>query len=141
MFNWFKTALLMAGIMALFGVIGAYIGGAQGMLIALLFGAGMNVFAYWFSDSMVLKMYDAQEVDAASAPQFYNMVRKLAQRDGSALLPRPRNSASSAAGVAQVRRSISWSITGSAKPACTSMSPRSCMSTNGACAGPQPAWR
>ena len=85
--NWLKTAILMAAIMALFGVIGAYLGGAQGMLLALLFGAGMNVFAYWFSDSMVLKMYNAQEVDETSAPQFYRMVRELAQR---AQLPMPR---------------------------------------------------
>ena len=52
--NWFKTALLMAAIMALFGVVGAAIGGGQGMLIALLFGGGMNLLAYWFSDAMVL---------------------------------------------------------------------------------------
>ena len=85
--NWLKTSLLMAAIMALFGVIGAYIGGAAGMLMALLFGGAMNLFAYWFSDSMVLKMYNAQEVDEASAPQFYMMVRDLAQRSG---LPMPR---------------------------------------------------
>jgi heat shock protein HtpX len=85
--NWFKTSLLMAAIMALFGVIGAYIGGATGMLMALLFGGAMNLFAYWFSDTMVLKMYNAQEVDEASAPQFYTMVRDLAQRAG---LPMPR---------------------------------------------------
>lgn len=80
--NWLKTSLLMAAIMALFGVIGAYIGGATGMLMALLFGGAMNIFAYWFSDTMVLKMYNAQEVDEASAPQFYAMVRDLAQRAG-----------------------------------------------------------
>ena len=85
--NWLKTSLLMAAIMALFGVIGAYIGGATGMLMALLFGGVMNLFAYWFSDTMVLKMYNAQEVDEASAPQFYTMVRDLAQRAG---LPMPR---------------------------------------------------
>ncbi len=85
--NWLKTSLLMAAIMALFGVIGASIGGATGMLMALLFGGAMNLFAYWFSDTMVLKMYNAQEVDEASAPQFYTMVRELAQR---ASLPMPR---------------------------------------------------
>lgn len=85
--NWLKTSILMAAIMALFGVIGAYIGGATGMLMALLFGGAMNLFAYWFSDTMVLKMYNAQEVDEASAPQFYTMVRDLAQR---ACLPMPR---------------------------------------------------
>ena len=85
--NWLKTSILMAGIMALFGAIGGYVGGSSGMLLALLFGGAMNVFAYWFSDTMVLKMYNAREVDEASAPQFYTMVRELAQRAG---LPMPR---------------------------------------------------
>ena len=85
--NWLKTSILMAAIMALFGLIGGYVGGANGMMMALLFGGAMNLFAYWFSDSMVLKMYNAQEVDEASAPQFYAMVRELAQR---ADLPMPR---------------------------------------------------
>ena len=78
--NWLKTSILMAAIMALFGLIGGYVGGASGMMMALLFGGAMNLFAYWFSDSMVLKMYNAQEVDESSAPQFYAMVRELAQR-------------------------------------------------------------
>ncbi len=87
MFNWVKTAMLMAAIMALFGIVGGMLGGQQGMLLALLFGGAMNVFSYWFSDKMVLKMYNAQEVDETSAPQFYGMVRDLAQR---ANLPMPR---------------------------------------------------
>jgi heat shock protein HtpX len=85
--NWFKTSLLMAAIVALFGVVGATIGGAQGMLVALVFGGAMNFFAYWFSDKMVLSMYNAQEVDEAGAPQFYGIVRDLAQRAG---LPMPK---------------------------------------------------
>ncbi len=85
--NWLKTSLLMAAIMALFGVLGSYMGGASGMMMALVFGGAMNLFAYWFSDKMVLRMYNAQEVDAASAPQFYAMVRELAQQ---AQLPMPR---------------------------------------------------
>ena len=87
MFNWVKTAMLMAAIMALFGIVGGMLGGQQGMLLALLFGGAMNVFSYWFSDKMVLKMYNAREVDETSAPQFYGMVRELAQRAG---LPMPR---------------------------------------------------
>lgn len=87
MFNWLKTTMLMAGIMALFGAIGMYVGGTNGMLLALLFGGGMNFFAYWFSDKMVLKMYNAREVDEVSAPQFYSMVRELAQK---AELPMPK---------------------------------------------------
>ncbi|PLK50279.1 zinc metalloprotease HtpX [Uliginosibacterium sp. TH139] len=87
MFNWLKTSILMAGIVALFGVVGAMIGGKQGMILALLFGGAMNVFSYWFSDKMVLRMYNAQEVDEASSPYLYNMVRQLAQR---AQLPMPK---------------------------------------------------
>ncbi len=87
MFNIMKTAILMAAITALFVVIGSMLGGKQGMILALLFALGMNFFSYWFSDKMVLKMYNAQEVDASSAPQFYAMVQELAQRAG---LPMPR---------------------------------------------------
>ncbi len=85
--NWFKTTLLMAAIVALFGVIGGAVGGAQGMVIALLLGGAMNVFAYWNSDKMVLRMYNAQQVDEASSPYLYNMVKELAGRAG---LPMPR---------------------------------------------------
>jgi heat shock protein HtpX len=85
--NWLKTAILMAGILALFAAVGGAIGGAQGMFIAFLLGAGMNFFAYWFSDKMVLRMYNAQEVDEASSPYLYNMVKELAQR---AQIPMPR---------------------------------------------------
>jgi len=87
MFNWIKTALLMAAIMALFGIVGGMLGGSSGMLLALLFGGAMNLFSYWFSDALVLKMYNAQPVDEYSAPQFYNMVRELTQRAG---LPMPK---------------------------------------------------
>ncbi|RZT38404.1 zinc metalloprotease HtpX [Cupriavidus agavae] len=87
MFNWVKTFMLMAAITALFIVIGGMIGGRSGMMFALLIALGMNFFSYWFSDKMVLRMYNAQEVDASTAPQFYNMVRDLAQR---ADLPMPR---------------------------------------------------
>ena len=87
MFNLLKTAVLMAAITALFMAIGAMIGGRAGMMIALVVAVGMNFFSYWFSDKMVLRMYNAQEVDETSAPQFYRMVRELAQR---AQLPMPR---------------------------------------------------
>jgi heat shock protein HtpX len=87
MWNGVKTAMLMAAIAALFVVIGGLIGGQRGMLLAFLFALGTNFFAYWFSDSMVLRMYNAQPVDASNAPQFYRMVQELAQRAG---LPMPR---------------------------------------------------
>lgn len=85
--NWLKTTILMAGIVALFGAVGMLLGGQTGMLIALLFAGAMNVYAYWFSDKMVLRMYNAQEVDASTAPAFYAMVAELAQRAG---LPMPK---------------------------------------------------
>ena len=80
MFNMMKTAILMAAITALFMAIGAMIGGRSGMMLALVVALGMNFFSYWFSDKMVLKMYNAREVDETSAPRFYAMVRELAQR-------------------------------------------------------------
>jgi heat shock protein HtpX len=87
MFNMMKTAILMAAITALFMAIGAMIGGRAGMMLALVVALGMNFFSYWFSDKMVLKMYNAREVDETSAPRFYGMVRELAQR---AQMPMPK---------------------------------------------------
>ena len=87
MFNLMKTAILMAAITALFMALGSLLGGQQGMMLALIVALGMNFFSYWYSDTMVLKMYNAQEVDETSAPQFHRMVRELAQR---AALPMPR---------------------------------------------------
>jgi heat shock protein HtpX len=87
MFNMLKTAVLMAAITALFMAIGGLLGGRSGMMLALVVALGMNFFSYWFSDKLVLKMYNAQEVDAATAPQFYAMVAELAAR---AELPMPK---------------------------------------------------
>lgn len=87
MFNWVKTTILMAGIVALFGAVGMVLGGKNGMLIALAAGAAMNVFAYWNSDKVVLRMYRAQEVDAQTGGRYYAIVRELAQNAG---LPMPR---------------------------------------------------
>ncbi len=87
--NWLKTSILMAGIVALFGVVGGLLGGQGGMLIALGLAAAMNVYAYWFSDKAVLKMYGAQEITADNTQfrNFYNMVKELAQ---NAQLPMPK---------------------------------------------------
>ena len=91
--NWLKTAILMAAIVALFGTVGAALGGAGGMMIALLLAAGMNVYAYWFSDKAVLKMYGAQEVNAENNygngqfRNYYHMVKELAE---NAQLPMPK---------------------------------------------------
>jgi heat shock protein HtpX len=87
MFNMMKTAILMAAITALFMAIGGMMGGQTGMLLALVVAIGMNFFSYWFSDKMVLKMYNAREVDATTAPRFYAMVKELADR---AQLPMPK---------------------------------------------------
>ncbi len=85
--NYLKTAILLAGMTALFVGIGYMLGGPTGMLIALCVAVAMNAFAYWNSDRMVLSMYGAREVDARSAPSLYGTVEQLAARAG---LPMPR---------------------------------------------------
>ena len=87
MFNLLKTAVLMAAITALFMAIGSLLGGRQGMMLALVVALGMNFFSYWFSDALVLKMYNAKQVDETSAPQFYRMIQELAR---NAQLPMPK---------------------------------------------------
>lgn len=85
--NYFRTALLLAGLTALFMGVGFLIAGKSGALIALVIAAGMNLFTYWNSDRMVLSMHGAHEVDRNSAPDLYNLVAELA---GRAQLPMPR---------------------------------------------------
>ncbi|MEL6748068.1 MAG: zinc metalloprotease HtpX, partial [Pseudomonadota bacterium] len=82
-----KTGVLLAVLTGMFVGVGAVIGGQQGMLIAFAVAVGMNVFAYWNSDKMVLKMHGATEVDATTAPELYTMVEQLA---ANAELPMPR---------------------------------------------------
>ena len=85
--NYFRTALLLAGLTALFMGVGYLIGGGTGAVIALVVAAATNLFTYWNSDRMVLSMYGAHQVDARSAPDLHNLVAELAQR---ASLPMPR---------------------------------------------------
>ena len=85
--NYLRTAILLAGMTALFLVIGFLIGGEVGMLFALVLALGMNAFAYWNSGKMVLSMYGARQVDRRSAPAFYGIVEQLAANAG---LPMPR---------------------------------------------------
>lgn len=87
--NWLKTAILMAAIVALFGAVGGALGGSSGMVMALMLAAGMNIYAYWFSDKAVLKMYGAQEVtpDNMQFRNYYIMVKELAE---NAQLPMPK---------------------------------------------------
>ena len=85
--NMFRTAILMAFMTGLFIAIGYLIGGETGMVIAFLFAAGTNLFAYWNSDKLVLRMYRAQEVDEHSAPEFVHLIRRLAD---NAQIPMPK---------------------------------------------------
>ncbi len=85
--NYMRTAILLAGLTALFMGVGFLVGGQSGAMLALLVAAGMNFFAYWNSDRMVLSMHGAQEIDERTAPDLFRMVRDLAQR---ANLPMPR---------------------------------------------------
>ncbi len=85
--NYLRTAILLAGLTALFMAVGYLIGGQAGMVIALVVAAAMNLFSYWNSDKLVLSMHGAQEVDARAAPELYDIVQQLAARAG---LPMPR---------------------------------------------------
>ncbi|HET8578597.1 MAG TPA: zinc metalloprotease HtpX [Methylomirabilota bacterium] len=85
--NLFKTAVLLAALTALLLLIGDYLGGAQGMVVAFLFALVINFGSYWFSDRIVLAMYGAQPVEEAAAPEIYGIVRRLTTRAG---LPMPR---------------------------------------------------
>ena len=87
MAGYLRTTLLLAGLTALFMGVGYLIGGIAGMVIALVVACAMNLFAYWNSDKMVLSMQGAEEIDEASAPEFFAIVHALAER---AELPMPR---------------------------------------------------
>ena len=82
-----RTALLLAGITALFLGVGYMLGGETGMMIALVVAAGMNFVSYWNADKMVLGMYGAREIQRADLPWFYDMIKHLASR---AELPMPK---------------------------------------------------
>jgi len=85
--NYFRTAMLLAGLTALFMGVGYLIGGASGAMIALVIAAATNLFTYWNSDRAVLSMYGAHQVDRQSAPELVGLVAELAGRAG---LPMPR---------------------------------------------------
>ena len=85
--NIFRTGVLIAGLTSVFLLCGFLIGGEAGMLIALVAAVGMNGFAFWNSDKIVLRMYGAREVNETSAPELYGIVRQLAV---NAELPMPR---------------------------------------------------
>ncbi|MEH6721464.1 MAG: zinc metalloprotease HtpX [Aurantimonas endophytica] len=85
--NMIKTAMLIAFMTALFMGVGFLIGGRSGMMIAFVVAAGMNLFSYWNSDKMVLRMHHAREVDARTAPELYRIVEGLSANAG---LPMPK---------------------------------------------------
>ena len=70
-----KTAVLFAMLTTLFVIVGGLIGGQSGMMIALIFAVIMNFFSYYFSDSIVLKMYKAKELQRSDAPQLHEIVK------------------------------------------------------------------
>ncbi|MGH7964055.1 MAG: zinc metalloprotease HtpX [Candidatus Binatia bacterium] len=82
-----RTTLLLGALTGLIMVIGQWLGGSQGLVIAFAFAVIMNVGSYWFSDKIVLKMYGARQVSEAEAPMFYRIVHNLALRVG---MPMPK---------------------------------------------------
>lgn len=84
--GYFRTALLLAAMTALFVGVGWVLGGQQGMLIAFLLACGTNLFAWWNSDRVVLGMHNAQPITPAEAPRLFALVEALANRAG---LPMP----------------------------------------------------
>jgi heat shock protein HtpX len=86
-YNTFKTAILLATLTGLLVLVGRWIGGPSGMVIAFGFAILMNMGAYWFSDKLALKMAGAREVSPTEAPELHRLVAELAQRAG---LPMPR---------------------------------------------------
>jgi heat shock protein HtpX len=85
--NRIKTVLLLAGMTVFLIVIGRLLGGRTGMYLAFILALGMNFFSYWFSDKIVLRMYGAQEVTPADAPQLHQIVDELAREAG---IPKPK---------------------------------------------------
>jgi heat shock protein HtpX len=85
-FNYVRTAILIAALTALFMGVGFLLGGGPGMVIALVIAGAMNLFAWWNSGSMVLRYYKAREVTRETQPSFYRVVESLARR---AELPMP----------------------------------------------------
>lgn len=85
--NALRTTFLMALLVILFVLVGRVLGGQSGMTIAFILALAMNFFSYWFSDKLIVKLYKAQEIQQADAPQLWEIVAHLASR---ARLPMPR---------------------------------------------------
>src|SRR5437867_13093582 len=78
--NTTKTIVLMVGLTVLLIFVGGALAGRQGIMIAFIFAMAMNLFSYWFSDKIVLRMYNAREVTEAEAPVLYSVTHDLALR-------------------------------------------------------------
>ena len=85
MTSYFKTALLLAAMTAIFMTGGFLLAGQGGMLVALALAAAMNLFAWWNSGATVLRYYKAQEVEASHS--LHRIVSELVARDG---MPMPK---------------------------------------------------
>jgi len=85
--NLMRTAALLAAMTALFMLVGFMIGGTGGMMVAFMIAAGLNMFSYWNSDKLVLRLYQARELNENHSSSYYRIVRDLAKRAG---LPQPR---------------------------------------------------
>ena len=109
--NYVRTAILLAGLTALFMGVGYLIGGESGALIALVVAAGMNLISYWNADKLVLSMHGAQEVDASTAPELVDLVARACR----------------SAPACRCRASISWTIRSRTRspPAAIRRTPRS----------------
>jgi heat shock protein HtpX len=87
MYNTFKTFIFLAALTALFLFVGGALGGRSGMTVALVIAGVMNLFAYWYSDKLALKMSRAREVSEAETPQLHSIVAGLAEKAG---IPKPK---------------------------------------------------
>ena len=85
--NILKTTFLLSLLTILLVAMGGVVGGQGGMIIAFLMAAVMNFGSYWFSDKIVLRMYNAQEITSEIHPSFYGLIERLAARAG---LPMPK---------------------------------------------------
>ena len=85
--NRLKTVVLLAALSGFLVVMGGVIGGKNGAILALVMAGVMNFGSYWFSDKLVLRMYNAQEVTQQESPDLYNMVYQLTQNAG---IPMPK---------------------------------------------------
>ncbi len=85
--NTIKVTFLMLALMMLFGYLGFYFGGPNGMIIAFLIAVGMNFFSYWFSDKIVLKMYKGREITETDHPRYYRIVQNISN---VAMVPMPK---------------------------------------------------